>query len=65
MQYLDNLVAALKDMGVEFSGDNIARQVSDYMSSRQLFARQGGKTCMVRFQAVSSMLRFCLLQLGW
>ena len=27
MQYLDKLVAALKAMGVEFSGDNIARDV--------------------------------------
>ena len=39
MQVLDKLVSALKNMGVEFSGDNIARQVWDYMSSRQMFAK--------------------------
>ena len=64
IQYLDKLVAALKAMGVEFSGDNIAREVWDYMSSRQLFAKQGRKTCMVRFQAVSSMLS-CFVFAVW
>ena len=57
MQCLPKLVAALKAMGVEFSSDNIAQQVWDFMSNRQVFAKQGSKTCMVRFQAVSSMLR--------
>ena len=64
MQYLDKLVAALTAMGVEFSGDNLARQVWDYMSSRQMRAKQGRKTCMVSFQAVSSMLRFVFVA-GW